>query len=348
MKTVFIVLLLFTIIFPSHAKKRYSGYFMDQEFQENSKVHETYKALGVKTVSTSLTDKKRRTTRMIQTFGQDGRLVSTKKFNHKNEQIFEYHQYFNSDGKLEKIELKSDKKNKITSFEYNQNKQLIHQEILTNGKLEYACVWKYDEKGLLIEQRSFNEKGLLSKVVHQFDENNKRIKTEYFNRKNKLTHAYNYSCSNEGEKAVIAAKEKLVCSFDARENDMLIKIEETTNSKGQISRVISKYREADTVLVERNYFDTQGKIQFRTTYHPHDELIKSRETFNKSEKPWYSTTYEYDTSWKIVTQESARKGKSTSQSKWNYDGNGICTLQEYRDAKKRLLHRRVVEVLEYH
>jgi len=348
MKSHFALLLLFTFILPSHAKERYSGYFMDWEFQENTKVHENYKTLGIKTLSTALTDKKGRTTRMIQTFDKDGRLESTIKFNHKGEQVSVFKQTFNTFGKLIRTELTTDKKYKTSRFEYNENQKLIYHEIQSNGKLAFYRTWKYNDQGLLVEHSSFNEKGLLSKVQHHFDDNNKRVKTEYFNRKNKLTHAYNYKCSDEGEQVALAEKEKLVCAFDAREDGLLIRIEETTDAKGRISRVVSKYCEADTILIERNYFDNQGKLNFRAKYYPFNELLKSRESFNRSGELLFSTKYDYDSNWHIIQQQTERKGKTSHSIRWVYDDHGICQLQEHQDAKNKLLHRRAIEVLDYH
>lgn len=321
---------------------------MDWEFQENSKVHEIYKELGVKTVATSLTDKKGRTTHIVQTFGKDGRLESTTKVNHKGKQVSVYTQTFNVFGKLEKTELKSNKKSLVSHYEYNENQQLVYHEIQSNGKIDFYRIWKYNENGMLVENSSFNAKGLLSKVLHHFDDNYKRIKTEYFNKKNKLINAYNYNCSDEGEKVVVTEKEKLVCAFDARENDMLIRIEETTDARGRISRVVSKYREADTVLLERNFYDNRGKIYTRTTHHPIDELLKSRETFKNSGKPWYLTLYEYDDSWNIVRQENSFKGEKKLLIQWEYDEHGICKHQEHLNHKQRVMHKREVEVLDYH
>ena len=134
MKHLMLLFLLFSFAFSSQAKKRYSGYFLDQEFLENSKIHEVYKELGVKTVATNLTDRKGRTTRMIQTFGKDGRLVSTTKLNRKGEQISIYTQTFNAYGKLEKTELKSNKKSVVSHYEYSENQKLVYHEIQTNGK----------------------------------------------------------------------------------------------------------------------------------------------------------------------------------------------------------------------
>ncbi len=323
----------------SKVKNPFHLYYLDWEFSENSKPNEQIKSLGIKTLSVEETDRKGKTFRVIKHYDREGFLTKVERFNPAGKLQSTYEQRFNAQKKL--VFSKKTVGNKITENVYNyaENGKILRHEIRENGKLIFYCDWTYDYKGFVQEKSSYNRKGLMARTTHEYDDSGKLLRTNHFNAKGKLTSAYNYACKDEGEKLNLAKQEKLQCSTEHRESGFIVRVTEHTMSNGEKSRMVFKFREKDTSLVEEIYFGYSGKINFRVSYDPDLKRQILLESTFIEDKPTFVHRYEYDQQGLLTKEITEHKGEILTSEAKEYSTEQLLIKSEIRNTKNQIVRQ---------
>lgn len=348
MKTLFtIAVLACTLSANAKPKPGPSQVFEDWELTGRTTPHEVYKNAGVKQVLTTYKDKKDHEIKLMQEFDKDGYLVLSQRLNKKGVVVHQHEKKYDESRKVVYTKTTTKKDVQEHFYHFTKDGKRERFEFHSNGKLRSYRIWTYNEKGKTLQEQNFNTKGLLSKIVYSYVDD-KHMKTSHYNKKGKLISAQNYSCKDEGEKVELGKEEKLHCSYDSREDGMLIHVFETTDHRGQATKVVMKYREADTLLLEENYYKADGNLRFRVTYFPMKNKVKSRETFDqKNQTAWHSET-EYDEKWQVTRQRTSTYGILLDEQRWHYDEKGICKKSEKTNHDGLVVQSSTVEVLAFH
>jgi hypothetical protein len=323
--------------------KNSSPYFYEMEHSGLSKPNEIAKANKIKKTLGTAIDKNGSRAVRIEFFDKNGYLISGENFSKKGKKISSFVNKYNNENQLIQIKLIADKTTRITKYEYHSSGKMNKLDVYENDVFQYGITKQYDKENRLIESSSTNKKGLVSKTVYTFDEG-KMILSETFNGKGKLIRRFDYSCSQEGEVVALSKVEKKVCSFDAFEDGYLIKIRETLDSKGNMSRVIDKFSASDTSLVETKYQNDNGNTSF---------LVKFQNNL-ETERTWYNNKGLEISKWIYMYNETGQKtlvqrwskGVLSCENRWIYNEFGLCIRTEYSSAKQKNYLVYETEVLE--
>jgi hypothetical protein len=120
--------------------------------------------------------------------------------------------------------------------------------------------------------------------------------------------------------------ENKVCKFDAHENGFLIKIYETLDSKGKTTRVIHRFKEIDSSLIEAQYQNIKGITNTLVKYENNKEL--ERTTLGNRGIQISKSINQYDAKGNKVIQQYWRKGKLQFEEQYFYDDFGLCIKRE--------------------
>jgi hypothetical protein len=321
-----------------------SNYFYEMELIELSKPNEAIRASKVKKIKVVSTSKKGSHQNKTELFNENGYLIGGEYFDKKGKLVYAFDVKLNDANQPVRIEQKGNKNTRIITYQYHSSGKLSKLTVSENDVLLYQFTKNFNEQNQLTETTVLNKKGLTSKSVYTYDDHGKMKLSETFNGKGKLIRRFDYSCTQEGEVAALSKVEKKVCTFDAFEDGYLIKIRETLDSKGNMSRVIDKFSASDTSLVETKYQNDNGNTSF---------LVKFQNNL-ETERTWYNNKGLEISKWIYMYNETGQKtlvqrwskGVLSYENKWIYNEFGLCIRTEYSSAKQKNYLVYETEVLE--
>ena len=320
------------------------NYFLEWELNELSQPDISMKSGGVKKISLSKITK--RASKLIQTkeFNREGYLIGGEYFDNKGNIVSYFENTFNDQNQLIEVKLTLKKSTKFTSYSYHSSGKISSIEIKENGNFLQGMYKSYNEENQIIETIFKNKKGVTWRTLFTYDEAGKLSLSESFNNKGKLVRRFNYSCRQEGEVLDLKKNENTICQFDALETGFLIRISESMDSKGRVTRTIHKYQASDTSLVERKFENYQGKTTIRFRYKDQKEIERISYDNKGSEK--VKTIYQYDINGNKLLSQIWIKGKKSYEEKLIYDEHGIWIkkkLSGKSDKKTLFFSRKILE-----
>ena len=321
-----------------------SNYFYEMELIELSKPNEAIRASKVKKIKVVSTSKKGSHQNKTELFNENGYLIGGEYFDKKGKLVYAFDVKLNDANQPVRIEQKGNKNTRIITYQYHSSGKLSKLTVSENDVLLYQFTKNFNEQNQLTETTVLNKKGLTSKSVYTYDDHGKMKLSETFNGKGKLIRRFDYSCTQEGEVAALSKVEKKVCTFDAYENGFLIKISETLDSKGNVSRAIYKFTESDTSLVETKYQNNKGNTTFIVKYQNEKEIERS--WYNDKGQENGKWIYSYNEIGQKTLMQRWNKGVLTFENRWIYNEFGLCVRTEYSSAKQKNYLVYETEVLE--
>lgn len=271
-----------------------------------------------------------------------------------------YTRYYNDSGKITDIYRINDPNDTLPYYllEYNDNDKLMNlSRFNKKGELYRKIVYERNAKGIPLDYKQYNSKNKIithdtwvfnndslikenihykkgsdkiwSRFVYDYDENKKRIRSTLYNGKGKLRKTWSYECNEQGTKLEKIKDEVQICQWDSITANYLIKVYQSFDEKGNITKTITKYDISDTTLLERAMYDKNDSLVFvykydhdfrkQTYYAFYSNGIKKSENINKYENGI------------LVYSASYYKGKQLNESIYKYE-NG---LQTYRSSTSK-------------
>lgn len=212
---------------------------------------------------------------------------------------------------------------------YNKDgKKLESTKTNARGKIKHRDIWSYNEQGCLQQSVRYKRNGKVHrKWAYEYYEDCEKAKTTLSKGNGKIINVWNYDCDDEGKQLVKKKDETQICQWDEQNQDFLIKVKQYFDEKGRVRKEVSKYRRADTAIVERKIFDGEDEIDALYAYDPNIKRLTEIIRYKKGEKH-YELKYEYDGK-KLLLRQKKIKGQIKSKYEYDYQNSLLTERKEY-------------------
>ena len=144
---------------------------------------------------------------------------------------------------------------------------------------------------------------------------------------------WTYDCKKEGEELIKKKDVKQICSWEETDDKHLIKVQQTFDEKGNVVKMISKYRSSDTSLVFYKRYNSDNELTFESVYDPDIKRQLYYKSY-KNGKVKSQTNYKYD-GVKVVSYTWSRKGKVKYKTQYEYGHDSqLVAMKSYKNEDK--------------
>ncbi|RUA31272.1 MAG: hypothetical protein DSY76_01505 [Bacteroidetes bacterium] len=222
---------------------------------------------------------------------------------------------------------------------YNDSNRVIqYSSFNKKHKLKRKYVIKYNDNQQIIRQDIYDGAHINPKTtwVYKYNEEGKRIQTEHY-KKGKLKSKWVYSCDDEGTKVKENKVDtKTSCSIVEHNNDgSYVKIYRTTDSKGKIIKNRWTYNK-DSLLIAYELINPKGVIvrKYTNEYDEKGNIVVYTYYKKGGEKISHRSKFKYNDDKKILEKLIYNgKGKLKSKKQFEYDKQGNTTSYAYYNSK---------------
>lgn len=283
---------------------------------------------SVKAVRFQDQNRKGNTKTIVKHFTEEGALLSIE-VSDKNGTLQPWAEYeYNSDGKETHFVMHDNKKlARDVKTEYNAEGKPVLQEWKNHaGKVKAKNTWTYNEANQMLASKRFGKSGKLQKEwKYLYNADGEKERSQLYSGKGKLKHEWSFDCKQEGEKLEKKAEETQVCTWTESEDNYLVRVNQSFDERGKITRTVSKFTMQDTLPVSFTAYNKNDEPYLKMTYDLdyHKPLV--RESYFKGKLAW-KTEHTY-VEGRLATVSSYKKDKLRYQEKLTYEEGQLAGLQ---------------------
>jgi len=251
------------------------------------------------------------------TYDENGLLLTSNMLSDGDFQRTKKNKY-NADGKLVFQELykRNGKLQSTTKIKRNSaNEYLEYTSLKGENELQFIKTWTYNEEGKVKESKHLKGKNkkLDRMWVYEYYEDGQKKTSTLYNGKGKIKQVWTYECKAEGEELNPKKDVKQICKYEESDGNFLLMVTESLNEKGKRYKLVSKYKSADTSLVEMKYYNNKNELYLLSTYDGSMRKPLSTVFYRKGEV-FYTWVYKYEND-RLVYRSLTRKNILTNKSK---------------------------------